>query len=279
MVDMAFFRGGLGRWLPPSVPPVDEAVLLRRCWELLVLDRPGTARLAVLGRAPLCRTVLLPQENTAAPLRAQQVVVPVLAVGMMFVPFWFIRLTANHYKKNIAAELETALSIITTAYLRNEDIQTAVEENIDYLNPPVRSVFVEFLTRIKLVDPDVDAALQDMGTKIDNAVFREWVAALLTCRHDRGLKTILTPIVAKLSDMRIVNGELENLVFEPRKEFITMQVLVIGNIPLLYWLNQDWYDVLMHTPLGQALLAAIAAVMFISTAAVIKLTQPIEYRR
>lgn len=60
---------------------------------------------------------------------------------------------------------------------------------------------------------------------------------------------------------------------------ITMQVLVIGNIPLLYWLNQDWYDVLMHTPLGQALLAAIAAVMFISTAAVIKLTQPIEYRR
>ena len=55
MVDMAFFRGGLGRWLPPSVPPVDEAVLLRRCWELLVLDRPGTARLAVLGRAPLCR--------------------------------------------------------------------------------------------------------------------------------------------------------------------------------------------------------------------------------
>lgn len=205
--------------------------------------------------------------------------VPVLAVGMMFVPFWFIRLTANHYKKNIAAELETALSIITTAYLRNEDIQTAVEENIDYLNPPVRSVFVEFLTRIKLVDPDVDAALQDMGTKIDNAVFREWVAALLTCRHDRGLKTILTPIVAKLSDMRIVNGELENLVFEPRKEFITMQVLVIGNIPLLYWLNQDWYDVLMHTPLGQALLAIIAAVMFISTAAVIKLTQPIEYRR
>ena len=59
MVDMAFFRGGLGRWLPPSVPPVDEAVLLRRCWELLVLDRPGTARLAALGRAPLCRTVLL----------------------------------------------------------------------------------------------------------------------------------------------------------------------------------------------------------------------------
>lgn len=205
--------------------------------------------------------------------------VPVLAAGMMFIPFWYIRLTAAYFKKAISAELETALSIITTSYLRNEDIQTAVEENLEYLNPPVKSAFAEFLTRIKLVDPDVDAALRDLSTKIDNAVFREWVAALLTCRYDRGMKTTLTPIVAKLSDMRIVNGELENMVFEPRKEFIVMQILVLGNIPLLYFLNQEWYDILMHTPMGQIILAVCAAVLFISTAAVIKLTQPIEYKR
>ena len=205
--------------------------------------------------------------------------VPVLAAGMMFIPFWYIKLTAAYFKKAISAELETALSIITTSYLRNEDIQTAVEENLEYLNPPVKNAFAEFLTRIKLVDPDVDAALQDMGTKIDNAVFREWVAALLACQHDRGLKTILTPIVAKLSDMRIVNGELENMVFEPRKEFIIMQVLVVGNIPLLYFLNRDWFNTLMHTAMGQIILAVCAGVIFVSTAFVIKLTQPIEYRR
>ena len=79
--------------------------------------------------------------------------VPVLAAGMMFIPFWYIRLTAAYFKKAISAELETALSIITTSYLRNEDIQTAVEENLEYLNPPVKSAFAEFLTRIKLVDP------------------------------------------------------------------------------------------------------------------------------
>lgn len=216
---------------------------------------------------------------SAAVMLGNFFLVPVLAVGMMFIPFWFVKLTAGHYKKNVAAELETALSIITTAYLRNEDIQTAVEENIDYLNPPVRSVFAEFLARIELVDPNVEAALQEMGTKIENPVFQEWVAAILTCQHDRGLKTTLTPIVAKLSDMRIVNGELENLVTDPRKEFITMQVLVVGNIPLLYFLNQDWYHTLMYTPLGQAILAVCAAVIFVSTAFVIKLTQPIEYRR
>ena len=205
--------------------------------------------------------------------------IPVMAVGLMLLPFWYVRLTQSNYKKNISAELETALSIITTAYLRNEDILTAVEENITYLNPPVLSVFRGFLSRVKLVDPDITAALHDLKAHIENPVFHEWCDALIACQHDRSLKTTLTPIVTKLSDMRVVNGELENLVFEPRKEFIIMQVLVVGNIPLMYFLNPDWYHTLMHTPLGQIILTICAAVIFVSTAFVIKLTQPIEYRR
>ena len=205
--------------------------------------------------------------------------VPVLGVGFMLLPFWYVRLTQTHFKKDIAAELETALSIITTSYLRNEDILTAAEENIDYLNPPVLSVFKGFLYRIKMIDPDVATGLQEMRQQIENAVFREWCDAMIACQFDRNLKTTLTPIVSKLSDMRVVNGELENMVFEPRKEFITMQLLVVGNIPLLYFLNKDWYHTLMHTPLGQITLSICFAAIFISAAFVIKLTQPIEYRR
>jgi len=204
---------------------------------------------------------------------------PVLASGMMFVPFWYIKLTKSHYTKAIAGELETALSIVTTAYLRNEDIQTAMKENLGYLNPPVLSVFRDFLARIQLVDPDVAAALRDMKMMIDNEVFREWCDGLAACQYDRGLKTTLTPIVAKLSDMRIVNGELENLITEPRKEFIIMQILLVGNVPLMWFLNKGWFDTLMHTVVGQIILAASAAVLFVTTAFVIKLTQPIEYRR
>lgn len=204
---------------------------------------------------------------------------PVMAIGFMFIPFWYVRLTQTHFKKVISAELETALSIITTAYLRNEDIVTAVEENIDYLNPPVLSVFKEFISRVRLINPDITASLQDMKQKIDNAVFHEWCDALIACQFDRSLKTTLTPIVSKLSDMRVVNGELENMVFEPRKEFITMEILVLGNIPLLYFLNKSWYHTLMHTIMGQIVLALCFTAIFISTAFVIKLAQPIEYRR
>ena len=204
---------------------------------------------------------------------------PVMAVGFMFLPFWYVKLTASHYKRDVSAELETALSVITTAYLRTEDIVTAVEENTTYLNPPVSKVFQDFLVQVRLVNPDVGVALRTMRGRIDNEVFREWCDALSDCQHDRSLKTTLTPIVAKLSDMRNVNAELEYLIAEPRKEFLIMVIFVIGNIPLMYLLNKDWYDVLMHTPLGQIILSVTAAVIFVSAGLVVKLTRPIEYRR
>ena len=204
---------------------------------------------------------------------------PVLAVGLMFVPFWYIKVTSSNYKKDIAAELETALSIITTAYLRNEDIITSIEENVHYLNAPVKNVFEEFLSRIKLSNPDIVAAILDMKKKIDNEVFHEWCDGLILCQNDRSLKSTLTPTVNKFSDMRVVNADLEYMVTGPRKDFITMVFLVIGNIPLMYMLNKAWFNSLMNTPIGQVVLAISAVAIFISTAIVIKLSKPIEYKR
>ena len=205
--------------------------------------------------------------------------VPVLAVGLMLTPFWYVKLTAGSFKKDVAAELETALSVITTAYLRTENFQQAVEENVRYLHPPVQEVFQRFLMRIKHIDPDMNAALAELKSAIDNEVWREWCEALSACQYDHSMKSTLNPIVAKLSDMRIINGELENLVFAPRKEFISMAALVVLNIPLLYFLNKDWYAALMTTVPGKAVLAVCAAAIFLSFARVVKLTQPIEYRR
>lgn len=205
--------------------------------------------------------------------------VPVLAVGLMLMPFWYIKLTAGNFKKEVASELETALSVITTAYLRTENFQLAVEENVPYLNPPVQEVFLRFLTRIKHIDPDMDAALLELKGAIDNEVWQEWCEGVSACQRDRSLISTLPPIVSKLSDMRIVNGELENLVFAPRKEFITMAALVLLNIPLVRFLNREWYATLTETLPGQAVISLCVAAVFVSFAFVVKLTQPIEYRR
>ena len=68
-------------------------------------------------------------------------------------------------------------------------------------------------------------------------------------------------------------------VVEPRKEFITMAILVLINIPLVRFINKDWYHTLVATIPGQAVIAVCLAAVFVSFAFVVKLTQPIEYRR
>lgn len=238
-----------------------------------------TNRTSMFGMLCDCSLALAAVGVSVAVAIGNLFLAPVLAIGLMFVPFWYIKTTETNYKKAISSELETALSIITTAYLRNEDIITSIEENVHYLNAPVKTVFESFISRIKLSNPDVTAALLEMKQQIDNEVFHEWCDSLILCQNDRSLKSTLTPIVNKLSDMRVVNADLEYFITGPRKEFITMAFLVIGNIPLLYMLNKDWYNSLMNTIPGQVILAVSAVGIFVATAIVIKLTKPIEYKR
>lgn len=205
--------------------------------------------------------------------------IPVLGIGMMCLPVWYVKLTASHFKKDISEELETALSVISSAYIRNEDIVTAVEENVHYLNPPIKNVFTDFLVQLKLIDSDVIKAIEGLKTKIDNDVFHEWCDALIQCQSDRNLKSTLTPIVTKLSDVRTVNTELELMLAEPRKEFIIMALLVVAIIPILYFLNKEWFAVLMYSGIGKVVLAVDFAAIFICGAFVVKLTRPIEFRR
>ena len=204
----------------------------------------------------------------------------VLAVGFALLPFYYVKFTAGRHKKQINTELETALSIITTSYLRGKNtIIRAIEENQPYLNPPVAEVFRNFLLQAKLINSNIKEALEQMKPCIDNAVFHEWVDAVVACQDDYNLKSILPPIVSKLSDMRVVSAELDLLLFEPIKEYITMIVLLLGSIPLMYFLNAEWYKTLMFTVFGKVLLAVSGTVLFVSIAAVARHTRPIEFKR
>lgn len=206
--------------------------------------------------------------------------IPVLAVGFALLPFYYVKFAAGRYKRQISMELETALSIITTSYLRGKNtIIRAIEENQPYLNPPVAEVFRQFLLQTKLIHSDLKKALQQMKPGIDNGVFHEWVDAVAACQDDYNLKSTLPPIVSKLSDMRVVSAELDLLLMEPVKEYITMVVLLLGSIPLMYFLNEEWYQTLMFTEFGKMLLSICGMVIFISVAAVVRHTRPIEYKR
>jgi hypothetical protein len=195
------------------------------------------------------------------------------------IPFAYVKSTLNYYDKHIREELETALSIVTTSYVRSDDIVAAVSENVTYIKPPIMDIFKSFVTEITIINSDVKAALRHLKLRIDNQIYREWCDTLISCQDDRTLKTSLLPVLNKLTDVRIVNNELKTMLYEPRKEYFTMVALVIGNIPLLYMLNKDWYHSLMDTLAGKIILAATGVVVLVTAALMMKYTKPVEYKR
>ena len=205
--------------------------------------------------------------------------IPVFALAFASLPFLFARNTITAYDKHIREEMETALSVVTTSYIRTDDIVTSVKENLTNLKPPIRDIFAGFVGDAMMVSSDTKAALRNLRDRIDNDIFAEWCDTLIACQDDRTLNDTLLPIVSKLTDVRIVNNELKTMLDAVRNEYLTMELLVVGNIPLIYALNKDWFSSLMFTTPGKIVLAVCGMTILITAMFMMKFTKPIEYRR
>ena len=205
--------------------------------------------------------------------------IPVFALAFASLPFLFARNTIAAYDKHIREEMETALSVVTTSYIRTDDIVTSVKENLTNLKPPIRDIFASFVGDAMMVSSDTKAALRNLRDRIDNDIFAEWCDTLIACQDDRTLNDTLLPIVSKLTDVRIVNNELKTMLDAVRNEYLTMVLLVVGNIPLIYALNKDWFSSLMFTTPGKIVLAVCGMTILITAMFMLKFTKPIEYRR
>lgn len=205
--------------------------------------------------------------------------IPVFALAFALIPFAFAKRTIGFYDKHIQDELETALSIITTSYVRNDDIVTAVSENIQYLKPPVKDILAGFVAESTMISANIKQSIKHLKERVNNSIFGEWCDTLIACQDDRTLKDTLMPIVAKLTDVRIANSEIKGVLSAARTEYFMMAGMVVANIPLLYFLNKDWYDALMHTTAGKIVLAISALAIVITALFMFKWTKPVEYKR
>lgn len=125
--------------------------------------------------------------------------IPVFAIAFALIPFAFAKRTINYYDNHVLDELETALSIITTSYVRSDDIVTAVKENVQYLKPPVRDIFACFVAENSMISANIKQSIKHLREKVKNSIFKEWCDTLIACQDDRTLKDTLMPVVAKLA--------------------------------------------------------------------------------
>lgn len=214
-----------------------------------------------------------------AALLQNLLLIPLFSGICVVLPYAYVNMLLANYNRRISEELETALSIITTNYVSNDDIIYAVEQSIDYINPPVQQAFRKFLTQTKLINSNVKLAIEQLKGEINNEVFHEWCDSLIECQDNVTLKKTLQPITARLSDIRIVNAELRNMLMSPQREHIMMVFILLANYPILYFINADWFSVLFDTIFGQVVNCIVAVVVIVTVILAYKYTQPIQYKR
>lgn len=203
---------------------------------------------------------------------------PVFCLAGTALPFMYLGSRISSYEKRLADEMETTLSAVTNSYIRSEDIISAVKENLKYIKLPLYAVFEEFLNETENVSPDIKAALLNMADKTKDGIFKEWVRTLIACQDDRTLKDTLLPVVSRLSDVRRINTELSGILRDAKNEYLMMALLVVGNIPLLYFLNKDWFNTLIYETPGKAVLGICGTVILITFILMKRHTRPMKVR-
>lgn len=200
-----------------------------------------------------------------------------MMAGLFMVPLWRLKLYRNKYRKYLAAQLESATSLITTSYVRNNDIVAAVQENTEQLPPIVKPYFQSFLAECK-VNPSIKNCVRNLRERIDDNIFKEWCETLLHTIDNSEMKEALMPICKKYSSVRIIQDEIDLETTQAIMEYFVMMAIMICVYPMVWVLNKEWFSYYSSIA-GKISVGYTLFVLFFSLAKLIGVMQPVQYRR
>lgn len=277
-------------YLPPM--PTRRPTLKELREELLGLKKTTAAKrlvgevsrvLALEGRASAIRRVKAVSCLCAAlglvvgAIMRNVFIMPVLAAAGWFVPLWIIKSRNGSYQARIAADLEAALAVITSSYLRQPDIVLAVEENLSYLQEPVAAPFRTFVVNTRLVSADVSAALLRLRGSFPNDVFQRWCDVLIQCQDNVLMQAMLQPTLQSFADLREIQAEYDTEVSFVRKDTITLCIGVLAAL-LIFCSVSAWFRVLYTTTVGKGILAGVVLAVLFAINKTIDLTEPLTFK-
>lgn len=203
---------------------------------------------------------------------------PVLSVGLTLIPMWYIKYNEYHYINRLSNELEVALSVITTSYIRTDNLIQSIDENLKYIDSPVKEVFAGFLNEVNYVNANVASAIAKMKLSFANSIYHEWCDTMLLCQDDRELKHSLQPIVDQFRDNKELQQSMETILLKPTRDFRNLIVTELAIFILLYLLNNELLNIsiLLETLGGKALVTAYSAALFWGMNKAVNLSQPIN---
>lgn len=200
----------------------------------------------------------------------------VLALGLAVVPVIYIQLKTGVYIRNLNESIETALSVVTSAYVQSGDLVDAVKTSLKAIPSPMDDIFRKFLVDVEMIDSNVVQALYNMSNRVNNRHFKEWCAAARHSQSDREIRYTMPSMVERLSEYRQVQMETDTAMRRMYTDYGLMVVIILSTIPVMAMIMPEWFDALMNTVAGKITLSIVLLAIFLCTIGVVQSNKPID---
>lgn len=204
----------------------------------------------------------------------------VTAVCVFPAPYFYLTVKSSTAAREEIEGLENTMSIITNAYAGCDDIIKAVElfveEKNRYIPANLRTPtpFDEFISEIRLINPNVEHGLYRLSAKIKNRYFTEWVKTLILCHYDRRLKFALFPVIKAMNDAKSMQIESDGMMVRVWRDYLMTAGLMFSTIPLMRFSNAEWFSLLTQTAIGKLLIILMLMTALATAFYVMRATKP-----
>lgn len=204
----------------------------------------------------------------------------VTAVCVFPAPYFYLTVKSSTAAREEIEGLENTMSIITNAYAGCDDIIKAVElfveEKNRYIPAHLRTPtpFDEFVSEIRLINPNVEHGLYRLSSKIKNRYFTEWVKTLILCHYDRRLKFALFPVIKAMNDAKSMQIESDGMMVRVWRDYLMTAGLMFSTIPLMRFSNAEWFSLLTQTAIGKLLIILMLMTALATAFYVMRATKP-----
>jgi hypothetical protein len=204
----------------------------------------------------------------------------VMAACVLPAPYFYLTVKSSTAAREEIEGLENTMSIITNAYAGCDDIIKAVELYVEEKNRyipihlRVPTPFDEFVSEIRLINPNMEHGLYRLSAKIKNRYFAEWVKTLILCHHDRRLKFALFPIIKAMNDAKSMQIESDGMMVRVWRDYLMTAGLMFSIIPLMRFSNAEWFSILTKTAIGKLLIILMLMTALATAFYVMRATKP-----
>lgn len=173
-----------------------------------------------------------------------------------FIPLYIMDTLGNNRMKKIKSELENYLSIVTSSYIRTNNIISSFEENLKYIKlDELKAIFSSFIVSSRISKGGLVESLNDLKGKLPFSPFRNYIDNLIICNYDSHQKETLMSYILDMSNERKANDSLKEKTHSIMFEMLVMLTLLVLNYPIIYFLNKDWFTYLTTSVMGKAIIS------------------------